>query len=93
MKGHKTLKLGQEWLYHDENGKLCKGKIIKIDAEAKIIIIKDLVTDDEYIRKMPGLPVEATITPQQRLQLKSQLAERTKIRRRKEDERRQHIYK
>ena len=36
---------------------------------------------------------EATITPQQRLQLKSQLAERTKVRRRKEDERRQHIYK
>ena len=36
---------------------------------------------------------EAIITPRQRLQLKSQLAERTKIRRRKEDERRQHIYK
>lgn len=33
------------------------------------------------------------ITPRQRQQLKSQLAERTKIRRRKEDERRQHIYK
>jgi len=36
---------------------------------------------------------EAIITPQQRLQLKSQLAERTKVRRRKEEERRQHIYK
>jgi hypothetical protein len=36
---------------------------------------------------------QVTITPQQRVQLKSQLAERTKIRRRKEDARRQHIYK
>ena len=34
-----------------------------------------------------------TITPQQRRQLKKGLAERTKVRRRKEDERRQHIYK
>lgn len=34
-----------------------------------------------------------TITPQQRAQLKRGLAERTKIRRRKEDERRQCIYK
>ncbi len=36
---------------------------------------------------------EPAITPHQRQQLKSQLAERTKIRRRKEDERRQHVYK
>lgn len=36
---------------------------------------------------------ETTITPQQRQQLKSQLAERTKARRRKEDARRQHVYK
>lgn len=36
---------------------------------------------------------ETTITLQQRLQLKKGLAERTKIRRRKEDERRQYIYK
>ncbi|MBA7666269.1 hypothetical protein ES703_74348 [subsurface metagenome] len=43
--------------------------------------------DDEEIKQ------EITITPQQRLQLKSQLAERTKIRHRKEDQRRQHIYK
>ena len=35
----------------------------------------------------------ATITPQQRRQLKKGLAERTKVRRRKEDRRRQHIYK
>jgi len=34
-----------------------------------------------------------TITPQQRAQLKKGLAERTKERRRKEDERRQRIYK
>jgi len=34
-----------------------------------------------------------TITPQQWQQLKNQLAERTTVRRRKEDARRQHIYK
>jgi len=43
--------------------------------------------DDEEIKQ------EIAITPQQRRQLKKGLAERTKIRRRKEDERRQHIYK
>lgn len=34
-----------------------------------------------------------TISPQERLRLKKQLDERTKVRRRKEDARRQHIYK
>jgi len=36
---------------------------------------------------------EAIITPQQRLQLKTQLGERMKIRRRKEEVRREHFYK
>lgn len=34
-----------------------------------------------------------TITPRERKQLKKGLVQRTKVRRRKEDERRQHIYK
>lgn len=36
---------------------------------------------------------EVTITPQVRQQLKKGLVQRTKVRRRKEDARRQHIYK
>ncbi len=36
---------------------------------------------------------EITITPQQHRQMKKGLAERMKVRCRKEDERRQHIYK
>jgi len=36
---------------------------------------------------------EITITPQVRQQLKKGLVQRTKVRRRKEDQRRQHIYK
>jgi len=43
--------------------------------------------NDEEIKR------ETTITPQQRAQLKKGLAERTKIRHRKEDERHQHMYK
>ncbi len=49
-----------------------------------------------FYKKPPELTTEkeeATITPRQQLQLKKQLAERTKIRRHKEDARRQHIYK
>jgi len=36
---------------------------------------------------------ETTITPQQRAQLKKGLAEHTRVRRRKEDERREQYYK
>ena len=93
MKGHKVLKLGQKWLYHNDKGELCKGIVTKIDAEAKVVIVKDQYSDDEYLMKMPDLPVETTITPQERRQLKKGLVQRTKVRRRKEDERRQHIYK
>lgn len=57
MKGHKILKLGQKWLYHDEKNELCTGTIIKIDLVSKIIVIKDQYTDDEYLRAMPDLPV------------------------------------
>ena len=47
-----------------------------------------------HIRAITEIETKAgAITPQQRRQLKKGLAERTKIRRRKEDERRQHIYK
>lgn len=57
MKGHKEIKLGQKWLYHNSEGELCTGTITKIDLVRQIITITSKYSDAEYWRAMPDLPV------------------------------------
>lgn len=70
-------------------GNWAGGQIYKDGKQVARVSYNGRVWDmnDEEIKQ------EITITMQQRLQLKKGLVQRTAIRRRKEDERRQHIYK
>lgn len=88
----KAIKSGQKFYLHTYVG---EAEVVGIDAEGTFAMAKGrtwAISSTDINRWYKEIK-EITITPQQRVQLKRQVAVRKKIGRRKEDERRQRYFK